>query len=443
MDRQIIYAGAVPLDTDLLHAQVYTMTAIGKVMEMFVGTNTLIDGFTCIPTAPASLVVQVTPGSISVLDVVDSAPFGSLEPNSMPLVKMGLLTSTEQHTITPPSTSGYAQNYLIQIGFSEVSDTPVLLPYYNAADPSHSFNGPADSGVEQNVRRAQLAVVNVKPGTAATAGTQTTPAVDAGYVAAFYVTVAQGQTTITSVDIHVHPSAPFITPKLPQVSVLTQSNAWNWAGVVGGTANALTATISPTVTSYGTGGLGVDGIGAHNNTGAATINVDGVGAVAIKKYGTYDLDADDIVAGGMFKMEFDGTAFQLINPATEKKRLDLLTVKDITFSKDNANVVLPTGVLGEIKIDFNCTIVGVYVLADQTGSAVIDIWKDVFANYPPTIADTICASAKPTIVSDAKYADTTLTGWTKSITAGDVIRFNLDSVSTITRLTIQLKVEMY
>jgi hypothetical protein len=443
MDRQIFWAGAVPLDTDYLNEARFTMTALGKFIEMFVGTTTLIDGFTCIPTVPASLVVQVTPGIIIAEDVIDSGAYGSLAPDATPLMKMGQMLETQQFTITPPTTSGYAQDYLIQVAFSEVADTPVLLPYYNEADPDHPFEGPADSGVEQDTRVSQYAIIDVKPGTAAPAGTQSTPAADSGYVPAFYVTVAQGQATITSADINAHDDAPFISSKLPDLIAAAQEGAWNWSGVVGGTANAITAAITPARVSLGTGGLTVEAIGTHDNTDATTINLCELGPIAVKKYGTYDLDPGDILAGGVFRVTFDGSYWQLVNPATETSRLDKLSVKDITLVRDNANVVLPTGAIGEIKVDFDCTIVGVYVLADQVGSCVIDVWKDTFANYPPTIADTICASAKPTIVSDAKYSDTTLTGWTKTISAGDVLKINLDSVSTITRITVQLKVAMY
>ena len=42
------------------------------------------------------------------------------------------------------------------------------------------------------------ALVQVKAGAAATTGSQVTPTVDAGFTAMFVVTVAYGQTTITS-----------------------------------------------------------------------------------------------------------------------------------------------------------------------------------------------------------------------------------------------------
>jgi len=81
------------------------------------------------------------------------------------------------------------------------------------------------------------------------------------------------------------------------------------------------------------------------------------------------------------------------------------------------------------------------MLADQSGSIVVDIWKDTYANFPPTDADSITASAPPTISSAQKSQDSTLTGWTKSISSGDILAFNVDSCATITRVTISLKVE--
>ncbi|GAI37997.1 unnamed protein product [marine sediment metagenome] len=78
--------------------------------------------------------------------------------------------------------------------------------------------------------------------------------------------------------------------------------------------------------------------------------------------------------------------------------------------------------------------------ADQTGSIVVDIWKDTYANFPPTDADSITASAPPTISTAQKSQDSTLAGWTTSIAAGDILAFNVDSCTTITRVTISLKV---
>jgi len=115
-------------------------------------------------------------------------------------------------------------------------------------------------------------------------------------------------------------------------------------------------------------------------------------------------------------------------------------VLSITFIIDGGGSAITTGVKGDITIPFACTISEWTLLADQSGSVVVDIWKDTYANYPATVADTITGSAKPTISTATKGQSSTLTGWTTSITAGDTIRFNVDSATTVTRVTLSLKV---
>lgn len=106
---------------------------------------------------------------------------------------------------------------------------------------------------------------------------------------------------------------------------------------------------------------------------------------------------------------------------------------------DGGGVAITTGVKGDWRAVVGGTITKVTVLADQSGSIVIDVWKDSFANYPPTVADTITASAKPTLSSATKAEDSTLTGWTKTFSAGDTFRFNVDSASTVTRVTLTIE----
>ena len=79
------------------------------------------------------------------------------------------------------------------------------------------------------------------------------------------------------------------------------------------------------------------------------------------------------------------------------------------------------------------------LLADQTGSIQLDILKDTYANYPPVTS--ITASEKPAIVSDVKAQNAALTGWTKIISAGETLRFNVISVTNITRCSISLKIK--
>jgi len=88
------------------------------------------------------------------------------------------------------------------------------------------------------------------------------------------------------------------------------------------------------------------------------------------------------------------------------------------------------------------TITKFTLIADVSGSAVIDVWKDTYANYPPTVADTITASAKPTLTAATRAEDSTLTGWTTSVAAGDVFGFNVDSASTCNVLTLIIEMSV-
>lgn len=112
----------------------------------------------------------------------------------------------------------------------------------------------------------------------------------------------------------------------------------------------------------------------------------------------------------------------------------------IGITIDGGGLAILTGLKGYIEVPYACTITRATLLADVAGSIVIDIWKDTYANFPPVVADTITASAKPTISAAQKSQDSTLTGWTTSVAAGDILAFNVDSCSTITRAHLILKV---
>lgn len=108
---------------------------------------------------------------------------------------------------------------------------------------------------------------------------------------------------------------------------------------------------------------------------------------------------------------------------------------------DGGGVAITTGVKGYTSIPRAGTIVRARMMADQSGSAVVDVWKDTFANYPPDNADSITAAAPPTIAAATNSEDTTLTGWTTAVAVGDVLAFNVDSAATITRLTLELWIQ--
>ena len=116
-------------------------------------------------------------------------------------------------------------------------------------------------------------------------------------------------------------------------------------------------------------------------------------------------------------------------------------LESVNFIIDGGGSAITTGVKGDLIVDFACTIQSVTMLADQSGSIVVDIWKDNYASFPPVDGDSITSSAVPTITTATKSQDSTLTGWTTSIAAGDILRYNVDSITSIQRLTITLKVK--
>jgi hypothetical protein len=105
---------------------------------------------------------------------------------------------------------------------------------------------------------------------------------------------------------------------------------------------------------------------------------------------------------------------------------------------NGSGFAVTAGQLTYIQAPRTCTITSVSLFSDVNTTASLDIWKDTFANYPPTIADSIVASAPPTLTATNKFTTTTLTGWTTSITAGDVLGFYVTSNTAATQLILQL-----
>jgi hypothetical protein len=110
----------------------------------------------------------------------------------------------------------------------------------------------------------------------------------------------------------------------------------------------------------------------------------------------------------------------------------------IEFVIDGGGAAIATGLYGFLDVPFACTINAARLYANQTGTITVDIWVCAYANFPPTIANTITASDVPTISSGVDYSDTTLTGWTTSIAAGSVIGYNVTGVTSIQRVTCSL-----
>lgn len=103
--------------------------------------------------------------------------------------------------------------------------------------------------------------------------------------------------------------------------------------------------------------------------------------------------------------------------------------------------VIPLGVAGDLIFDIACKITAWTLVGSPSGSLQIDLWKIAYASFPPTVTNTITGSEKPIISAGIKGQDTSLNagaGW--SISAGDIIRINVDSVTTLQQATLGLKI---
>lgn len=79
-----------------------------------------------------------------------------------------------------------------------------------------------------------------------------------------------------------------------------------------GTANTYVITPSPVITAYAAGQV-FSFVATNANTGASTLNVNGLGAKTINKDGGIAMAAGDILANQMIVVEYDGTNMQTIS----------------------------------------------------------------------------------------------------------------------------------
>ena len=218
MDRNIVYPGSIPLDTDLLSVNRNAMIGLGYLVQAVLGTNVIADGLKCQPTSPASLSIVIGPGSITQMGPVDTLSYGSLLADTTDMVmKMGINAASQTFVLNVPSSVGQSINYLVEASFQEADGNPVVLPYYNAANPAQSYSGPANSGTPQNTVRSQRVQLQVKAGLPGNTGSQVTPGADSGWVGLYQIGVSYGQSEITAANITVIPTAPFLSWKLPSL----------------------------------------------------------------------------------------------------------------------------------------------------------------------------------------------------------------------------------
>ena len=103
-----------------------------------------------------------------------------------------------------------------------------------------------------------------------------------------------------------------------------QDSTLQYLTSVAGT-NTITATAPVSMSALAAGQI-FRFVAAATNTGGVTININSIGAKAITKNGTTALTANDILINSAVQVIYDGTQFQLVNPAVNSIPSGVITM---------------------------------------------------------------------------------------------------------------------
>lgn len=111
----------------------------------------------------------------------------------------------------------------------------------------------------------------------------------------------------------------FVNPDTPDVTVVagpqSASGQQLWGGTSGGSANAQTVTL-PAVPLGGASGIQINFKAGFTSTAAATLNVNGTGAVALQMDGLA-LSGGEIQAGSTISVIYDGASYQIVSTRSQ------------------------------------------------------------------------------------------------------------------------------
>lgn len=204
MDRQIVYVGSVPTDTDQLLQSRNTLVGLGYLAQaVFGNAHAYVDGLACTPGT--GLNVLIGPGSLMTPSVVDADYYGTLPPSSDPVVKLAINT-----TVTTLAVPAAGATWCVAAVFSEQQGGATVLPYFNATNPGQTMFGVDGQGGAQATVLQQRVALSMVSGTVAPAGA----------IALWTITVPAGTTVIDASMIQPAPGAPFLSLKLPAAAPL-------------------------------------------------------------------------------------------------------------------------------------------------------------------------------------------------------------------------------
>lgn len=166
-----------------------------------------------------------------------------------------------------------------------------------------------------------------------------------------------------------------------------------WGGTAGGTANALTLTPDPALTSYAAGNFYYFLSSAANTSGTVTIDVSALGTKNVKKIGATgktDLAVGDIQSGVIVGIVYDGTDFVIVNSRPYSESSSIATASTVNLNNATGDYVVLTGTTTVTAITLaqgverTCRASGTFTLTNgaslilPTGSNITTAAGDVF-----------------------------------------------------------------
>lgn len=316
--RVLVYANEVPWETDVLYSNMYKMVDVSNLAQAVLGgagtsNATLASGLIASANVTPNLTINIGTGVLYTLSNFDNTAYSSIPADTVDFLYKPFtqVSNFNLAGFNPPG--GGVLNYLVQAqGFTDDIDQ-TNRQFFNPDDP--------DNPIVQTVKQTRVDGINYS---VLSATSPAIPTPTAGWVGLYVVSVAAGQTTITAGNITVYSAAPFITESLTQKissatgdaryarAIQIQNSSFIYS-ITSGSANNYILSVSPAVTSY-IAGLKVTPLIHLANTGASTININGVGAVSILTNSGASLFSGDLRVGQEAELFYNGSAFVLLNP---------------------------------------------------------------------------------------------------------------------------------
>ena len=201
-------------------------------------------------------------------------------------------------------------------------------------------------------------------------------------------------------------------------------------------ADTVTGIMSPTLSAYAAGQLFYF-VAAGANTGAVTLNIDGLGAKAVTRDGASALAAGDINSGEIVVVIYDGTRFQMINAANSFGNTTIngtLTVTGNTNLGANVSIASALAVGGKadlpnVSAALMVAAVGIITDLRASGASIssANVGTAVITSLQATGASAASMNANVALLTTATVTNLQATG--ASIASANIGSLSLSGVS--------------